>query len=45
MEERRCEHTHIETVVVLEQELELRGKVAQGARHKAEEHGGSCLDG
>lgn len=41
--ERKCQHTHIETVVVVEQELELRGKVADGARHNAVENSSRCV--
>ena len=41
-QKRRRQHTHIETVVVAEQELELRGEVAHSACHETEENGSSC---
>jgi hypothetical protein len=36
--------THVEAVVVAEDELELGGKVADGAGHEAEEDGGGAAD-
>jgi hypothetical protein len=38
------EATHIKAVVVAENKLELRGKVADGAGHKAKEDGGGRAD-
>ena len=42
VKERIDGQTHIETVVVLEQELELRGEIAKCACHEPEENSGSC---
>lgn len=37
--------TYIEAVIILEQELELRGKVAERAGHEAKQDRGGCEDG
>ena len=39
---KRSTATYIKAVIVMEQELELRGKVAQGTGHDAEDEGGGC---
>ena len=44
VKERIDGQTHIETVVVVEQELELRGEVAERACHESEKNRGRCVD-